>query len=126
MEMLGLTLHATKEIDIYAFAGRESEDSNFFNGALNGTTQSVGYGNPSFTNTGCFSFSSTASCAGNVQTVEQLNVGLWDNAYDGDFGRVRIGLQYSYTRLKAFDGVGGSPHTSDNMVFSSLRYYPFQ
>ncbi len=29
MEMLGLTLHATKEIDIYAFAGREKRRSEF-------------------------------------------------------------------------------------------------
>jgi hypothetical protein len=39
---------------------------------------------------------------------------------------VRIGVQYSYTRLKAFAGVGGAPRTSDNMVFTSFRYYPFQ
>jgi hypothetical protein len=126
MEMLGLTLHATRALDLYVFGGREHDDSHFFNGAINTTNQSIGYGNPSFTNTGCFSSASTASCAGNVQTVEQINAGLWDNAYDGDFGRVRIGLQYSYTYLKAFNGAGGSPHTSDNMVFTSFRYYPFQ
>jgi hypothetical protein len=126
MEMLGLTLHATRALDIYVFGGIEHEDSNFFSGSLNGTTQNIGYGNPAFTNTGCFSFASSASCTGNVQSVEQVNVGLWDNAYDGDFGRMRIGLQYSYTRLKGFNGVGGGPHTSDNMVFTSFRYYPFQ
>ena len=126
MAMLGLTWHTTRALDLYVFGGLEREDADFFSGGLNGSTQNIGYGNPAFVNTGCFSFSSTAACAGNVRSVEQVNGGLWDNAYDGDFGRVRIGLQYSYTRLKAFTGVGGAPHTSDNMVFTSLRYYPFQ
>jgi len=126
MEMIGLTMHATRALDLYVYGGREHEESNFFSGTLNGTAQNIGYGNPNFTNTGCFSFSSAASCTGNISTVEQINFGAWDNAYDGDYGRIRIGVQYSYTSLKAFNGVGGAPKTSDNMVFTSIRYYPFQ
>jgi hypothetical protein len=126
MEMVGLTWHATPAFDIYAFGGIEHENSSFFSGPLNGSSQNIGYGNPNFTNTGCFSFSSSAACAGNVSRVEQINLGLWDNIYDGDFGRARIGVQYSYTYLRAFNGVGGAPHTTDNMVFTSFRYYPFQ
>jgi hypothetical protein len=50
---------------------------------------------------------------------------------------VRFGLQYSHTDLKAFSGVAGTntagfapgstvrPTTSDDMVFTSFRYYPF-
>ena len=107
------------------FGGREHQDSNFFNGSVNGTTQSIGYGNPSFVNTGCFSATSTATCTGNVETVEQINAGMWDNTYDGDYGKLRIGLQYSYTYLKGFDGVGGAPSTDEHMLFTSFRYYPF-
>jgi hypothetical protein len=125
MEMVGLTLHATHELDVYVFAGREEETKAFFNGALNGATQHIGYGNPLFVNTGCFSWNSVATCTGNVQNVQQVTLGLWDTAYKGDFGQFKIGLQYSYTHLKAFDGVGGSPDTHDQMVFSSFRYYPF-
>ena len=121
MEMLGLTLHATPMFDIYVFGGREHEDESSFTHNGNG-----GYGNALFNNTGCFSFTSTASCTGNVQTTEQITAGFWDNMYDGSYGRMRIGLQYSYTYDKAFAGVGGAPHTDDNMVFTSFRYYPFQ
>ena len=121
MEMVGLTLHATPSFDIYVFGGREHEDSTWFK--FNGTNG--GYGNPNFTNTGCFTFTSTASCTGNVQTTEQITVGLWDKAYTGDYGNFRVGLQYSYTYNKAFTGVGGAPHTDDNMIFTSFRYYPF-
>jgi hypothetical protein len=58
---------------------------------------------------------------------------VWDTAYSGDFGKVKIGLQYSYTYLKALPGqvqaagpvVLGQPHTNDQMIFTSFRYYPF-
>jgi hypothetical protein len=126
MSMVGLTWHATPALDIYAFGGIEQQKAADFSGTINGTAQNIGWGNPNFNNTGCFSFSSTASCTGNVQTVQQINLGAWDNLYDGDFGRFRIGVQYSYTDLKAFAGVGGAPHTNDSMVFTSIRYYPFQ
>ena len=121
MEMVGVTLHATPDFDIYVIGGRENEDSSFFK--VNGSNG--GYGNPAFTNTGCFDFTSTASCTGNVRDVEQITAGLWDKAYNGDYGSFRIGLQYSYTYDKAFAGAGGAPHTSDNMIFTSFRYYPF-
>jgi hypothetical protein len=121
MEMLGLTLHATQALDIYVYGGREHEDSSWFK--ANGTN--AGYGNPNFTNTGCFAFTSTAGCTGNIQTTEQITVGFWDKMYNGSYGSFRIGLQYSYTYDKAFTGVGGAPHTDDNMIFTSFRYYPF-
>lgn len=124
--MIGLTWHATPSLDIYAWGGLDQQKAGFFSGTINGTAQNIGYGNPNFTNTGCFSFSSAASCTGNIQTVQQINFGAWDNLYDGDFGRFRVGIQYSYTDLKAFAGVGGAPHTNDQMVFTSIRYYPFQ
>jgi len=120
LQMIGLTFHATPSLDIYIFGGRESEARTYFTTNGNG-----GYGNPNFNNTGCFSFNLTTACVGNIRTVEQGNIGLWDKVYNGDFGSFRIGLQYSYTYDRAFYGVGGTPHTFDNMVFTSFRYYPF-
>ncbi len=132
MEMLGLTVHATHELDLYAFGGREHENASYFN-----TAGAGGYGNPTVANAydACASFTLSGSCSAgsNLQDVEQITAGLWDNAYDGDYGKLRIGLQYSYTYLKALPGqiqatgtpVLGQPHTNDNMVFTSFRYYPF-
>jgi hypothetical protein len=132
MEMAGLTLHATHALDIYVFGGREHEDAGYFQSPNAG-----GIGNPTVNDTGCQNFNlTTGSCAAgsNLQDVEQITVGAWDSAYDGEFGKFKIGLQYSYTYLKAFPGVInsavspstlGSPHTNDNMVFTSFRYYPF-
>jgi hypothetical protein len=122
MEMVGLTLHATSDLDIYAFGGREHDDAKF--GNLSATSH-FGYGNPAFNNTGCFSFDSTASCTGNTKQIDQITAGLWDTAFSGDFGKIKLGLQYSYTERKAFEGVGGAPKADENMVFTSVRYYPF-
>jgi hypothetical protein len=38
---------------------------------------------------------------------------------------VTAGLQYQYIKRTSFDGVPGPASTSDNVVMSSLRYYPF-
>jgi len=32
-------------------------------------------------------------------------------------------MQYSYLERNAWTGVGGAPKASNNMVFTSLRYY---
>ena len=45
--------------------------------------------------------------------------------FQGKFGRIQWGVQYSYTERKAFEGVGGAPSANENMVFTSFRYYPF-
>jgi hypothetical protein len=52
-------------------------------------------------------------------------VGFWQNLYRGDYGRVALGGQYAYIRRESFTGVGGTVSTDDNMILTSLRYYPF-
>ncbi len=125
MEMVGLTLHGTPDFDFYVFGGREQEDKSVFTSPNQG-----GYGNINVSTAGCQSYNLTASCKANVRETDQLNVGLWDKFYNGDYGSARFGLQYSYTRNYAFNGtfsagVFTNPHTSDNMIFTSFRYYPF-
>jgi len=58
--------------------------------------------------------------------MTQLAGGFWDKVYQGSYGQVRVGVQYSYTELTAFSGMtGGQPKTNDSMIFTSFRYYPF-
>ena len=121
MEMVGLTLHATHDFDLYVFGGREHEDSSSF--APTGPRR---LRQPELCQHGLLQlqFDGRAVRA-TSRRVEQITVGLWDKIYNGDYGSFRFGLQYSYTHLKAFTGVGGAPHTDDNMIFTSFRYYPF-
>ena len=121
MLLAGATLHATKLLDVYGFAGEEVEFERTY---LNAANQPYGYGNPLYTNAGCFIEGSTA-CNGNTHSIKQATVGVWQKLYVGPFGRAQIGAQYSYTERQAFAGVGGTPVAKQSMGFVSFRYYPF-
>jgi hypothetical protein len=155
--LVGAVAHPLPALDIYTYYGQEQVNSNFWNsGAVHG-----GYGNPAFANTGCLLENQASGPAGfndpipgtacsgatNVQRVQEVTAGFWYNLYQGDLGRVRVGMQYEYFTLTAF-GTSPTPasvavpaattgqgliHTTPNQglnpnnqaVFLSLRYYPF-
>ena len=115
--LAGATLHATKTLDLYVFAGEESEGRQAY-------TPNIGLGSPQLNLAGCYT--EGGACAAATNFVEQGTVGFWDKIYQGSFGRVQVGVQYSYTERHAFSGLNGlTPVTNDNIVFGSLRYYPF-
>ncbi len=120
-ELLGITWHATPLWDFYVFGGESVDLKKIytFGGAPSG------YGNPAAVNSGCVSETATGACTANNQSIQQINVGTWDNVYSGTYGQLRLGLQYSYTKRKTFAGVGGAPAPDENMFFTSFRYYPF-
>jgi hypothetical protein len=120
MFMGGATLHATPALDLYVYGGQEQE-SKVVSTIAGG---SYGFGSPKANLTGCSV--EGASCTPDIRLMSQVTAGLWDKIYQGSFGSVRFGLQYSYTELTAFPGASGAaPKTSDNMIFTSFRYYPF-
>ncbi len=126
--MVGLVGHPTEGLDVYAYAGLEQVEAKYFN---SGTTL-LGYGNPGFSNVGCtlttpssFAGATPSNCIANNRRLEEVTIGFWQNLYKGDYGRVAAGAQYEYMRREAFAGVGGAPSTDDNVVLTSLRYYPF-
>jgi hypothetical protein len=117
--LLGATLHATPVLDIYGYAGQESESAKYFNVG----TGHQGLGNPAYSLAGCFT--EGGSCSPNIKTSSEATAGFWYRFYNGKYGSTRFGMQYSYNHLTAFAGAGGKPTTDDNMIFTSIRYYPF-
>lgn len=117
----GATLHATKLLDVYAFAGEEHVDRQPY---TTSTGLAYGYGNPLYTNVGC-SIEGSSACVGNTKLIEQATVGFWQKVYQGPFGRIQFGAQYSYTERRGYSGIGGAPNQDENMIFTSFRYYPF-
>jgi hypothetical protein len=102
----------------------------------------VGYGSPLFNNTGClteavpgvstgapgtggngFLPGGPASCNNDTRYVAEGTLGFWYKFYTGPKGRVQMGTQYSYITRTLWSGVGGGPHTLNNMVETSFRYY---
>ena len=119
--LVGLIGHPTPAVDIYGYVGTEQESASYFNSG----GKNYGYGNPAYVNSGCNIELSALTCTGNTSGITQATVGYWWNTYKGAYGTLKNGMQYSYTRRDTFQGVGGAPHAVDNMVFVSLRYYPF-
>jgi len=120
--LAGLTVHPTTDLDIYAFGGQERQQKDAF---VDAKGVPYGVGNPLYVNSGCNIEASPLACVGNTRKISQATLGFWWRFYQGKFGKVQFGSQYSHTVRDAFTGVGGAPSASDNMLFTSLRYYPF-
>jgi hypothetical protein len=97
-----------------------------------------GYGNPLANNSGCseqtapsndITPSAGGTCAGDTRFIWEATFGFWHKIYQGPKGGLRWGIQYSYiTRLGWSGNDGGSttslsPKATDNMIFTSFRYY---
>jgi hypothetical protein len=128
--MAGGIVHVGKTIDIYGYAGEERESAQDY---TSGTVFN-GVGNPNYDNTGCEVYGNTSNCVGNTHYLEQITAGFWHRAYSGKFGRLQWGVEYSYTERHIFAGYGTSsaieggqpePVARENMIFTSIRYYPF-
>ena len=95
----------------------------------------VGYGSPSFNNTGCgtetspvngtgFLPGSLGKCTADTRALIEGTMGFWHRLFNGPKGRVQWGLQYSYVDRAVWSGVNSTqPHGLDNMFFTSFRYY---
>jgi len=102
------------------------------------TGSEVGYGTYTTDMSGCnievkaggsTSPSNPAKCGGNNKDVQEFTAGYWYNMYNGPKGRLRYGLQYSWFERDLWSGQGGTANPggrgkgTDNMFWTSLRYY---
>lgn len=102
--------------------------------------KTVGYGAPSFVDSGCYSetlpssgngygFGGLSNCSGNTQRVIEGTVGFWLKVHSGPRGRLQFGPQYSFISRDAWTGTGATagtyvaPHGIDNLLYTSFRYY---
>jgi hypothetical protein len=103
----------------------------------------VGYGSFHLSNSAClttaapgYNGSSTGyypggSCGAQTKDVQEATAGYWYDFYKGDYGRVRLGMQYAYAVRIGWTGAavsGNGPNGVgakgiDNMFWTSFRYY---
>jgi hypothetical protein len=115
--LAGGTLHATRNLDIYAYGGEEQVGRKSY-------STTFGYGSPTLNLSGCQI--EGGACPAVTRYVDQATIGFWQKFYQGAFGRAQVGVQYSYTERHALSGLNGiAPVTNDHIVFTSVRYYPF-
>jgi hypothetical protein len=136
-----IELNPTARLNIYLNYGG---DYIFRDYVLNASGTQVGYGNRSAAMSSCnvepvpgnggvnqsaAPTGAGSSCAGNNKDVQEATAGYWFNFYNGPMGRLRQGIQYSYIVRNLWSGVGGttnptnSAEGTDNMIFTSFRYY---
>jgi hypothetical protein len=124
--MFGVVGHPVTALDTYLYAGMEQEFREQAYGNL--TTDSFGYGNANINNTGCNIGNSVTGtgCFAQTSSVWQVTPGFWYRAYDGNYGKAQVGVQDAWTRRNTFTTNNGiNPHSIDNTVMVSFRYYPF-
>jgi hypothetical protein len=117
--LVGLVGHPDPSLDIYLYGGQEHVDNAYQN--IGGKL--YGYGNPLSNNTGCQIEGGT--CTGATKDISEGSIGFWWKFYQGGFGSVRWGAQYEYITRTAYSGVGGGGTADNNILMTSLRWYPF-
>jgi hypothetical protein len=127
-----LTYHATPKLDIYANYGGDYVGRRYFQTS---PTSSVGYGAYTNVQTGCntepvpgttvagYTPATPANCTADTKDVQELTVGYWYDFYRGPAGRLRQSLQYAYFQRNIWSGIGTTPKGTDNMFWTSFRYY---
>jgi hypothetical protein len=128
----------TPRLTIYANYGVDYVFRNYFG--------KVGYGSRLTNMSGCrveplpggaananggtgFSPSTPANCGNQNKDIQEFTAGYWYDIYRGPKGRLRQGIQYAYFLRTLWSGAGGaanpgnSAYGSDNMWWTSFRYY---
>jgi hypothetical protein len=77
---------------------------------------------------------SSGTCNGDIHHIVEGTLGFWHKIYNGPKGRLQWGVTYSYLEKFAWSGnafnitngvagVSQRPKATENMVFTSFRYY---
>ena len=132
-----LEWHGPK-IDLYFNAGAEYASRTASFDPV--TNKIVGYGAPTFNNTGCYTETGPGpggflpgglgSCTADTRVLIEGTTGFWFKLYDGsrekvNKGRLQWGPQFSYVTRNTWSGSSSpnEPHGIDGMLFTSFRYY---
>lgn len=124
-----LELHPMEKLDVYFNVGGEYAARAAY---INSGGGAEGYGSPKFKNTGCsteqpptnqFNPPAPGSCTGDTRNIIEGTFGFWYRFYKGEKGTLAWGPQYSYVVRNTWSGTGGEPRGTENMLFTSFRYY---
>ncbi|MDQ2832483.1 MAG: hypothetical protein M3Y50_01840 [Acidobacteriota bacterium] len=141
--LFSLELHPTKKLDLDAYAGAEYAQRTVYLNTLTGSSsfgKLVGYAPITLNNSTCNTealptstgnglaggapYNPAGSCGAATRVVKELTGEFVYRLYNSPkYGRLQYAMQYSYLSRQAWAGVGGAPKATNNMVFTSLRYY---
>jgi Skp family chaperone for outer membrane proteins len=137
----------TKRLSLYFNYGEDYVYRNWVldtNESDSSYNKEVGYGTPTTNMSGCETetysvdaggakstkgYNAPANCGGDIKDIQEFTAGYWYNIYNGAKGRLRQGFTYENASRYIWSGnggetnPGGGAHGTDNMIFTSLRYY---
>jgi hypothetical protein len=128
-----LEWHATPRLDVYANYGGDYISKTLYTTSA-GKVEGYGLGE-AFTGCGkeglptATTFpSANSNCTGQTRDVQEGTIGYWYDFYRGPKGRLRQGIQYSYSERFIWDNLAltsgnYSPKGIENMFWTSFRYY---
>lgn len=144
-----LQFHPTPKLDINFYGGGEYSDRAGYT-TLAGKPE--GYGNPGLSNAGCYTETlpntttaagtagsqgyiagGLSNCTSDTRSLIEGSMQVWYRFYKGPKGTIQLGSQYSYYVRHTWAGVApatgaigagvSSPHSVENLWFTSFRYY---
>ncbi|MGI4944369.1 MAG: hypothetical protein ACRYHQ_28060 [Janthinobacterium lividum] len=125
--LVGVVGHPVPTVDLYGYVGTEQAYRHSFAVAGKG----YGYGSGLYSNAGCATELSTATCTANTSGLVEGTLGAWWRFLHGTYGTAQVGGQYAYIRRDVFNGIvpaggKGNNGTDENIFMVSFRYLPFQ
>ena len=115
--LAGVVGHPVSTWDTYIYGGHEGVER------FNTASTTYGYGDYALNNSGCSVAS--GSCSAQTAHVWQMAGGFWDRLYEGNYGKMQVGVEDSVSERQAFsDSNGITPHTYENILMASFRFYP--
>jgi hypothetical protein len=144
--LFSLELHPTKKLDLDGYAGAEYAQRTVYLSTIGADAgKLVGYAPPTLNNASCNTeglplpptsglgsigtaggapYDPAGSCGAATRVVDEVTGEFVYRFYSSPkYGRLQYAMQYSYLSRNAWTGVGGAPKATNNMVFTSLRYY---
>jgi hypothetical protein len=134
--LFSLELHPVKKLDVFGYAGGEYAQRTVYLSTL-GTSAGklIGYAPVTISNTACntealpvtggtVAYNPAGSCGAATRALIEGTAGFTYRFYTSPkYGRLQYQMTYSYLDRQAWTGIGGAPKGTNNMVFTSMRYY---
>ncbi len=118
-----LIWHATPALDVYAYAGLEKTKAALH--AMSARCRSATATRSTTTPVATSRIRRRRPATATPRKSGNTRSAVYDTIFQGAYGTVKAGVQYSYNQRFAFAGVGGAPKTDDHIVMTQIRYYPF-
>ena len=128
-----LEFHVSPRLDVYANYGGDYVGRRYF---MTSPTKAVGYGSYLNVETGCdtepvpgttitrlHARPSRPTAPRTPRTFRNSPLATGTTSTADLTGRLRQGLQYAYFQRNIWSGIGTTPNATDNMFWTSFRYY---